>query len=227
MTDHTAIRPLWERDCVLFDLDGTLSDSFEGVANSVAYALEAFGIHDTDRAGMRRCIGPPLNVSFHDFYGMDEEQAWAATEKFRERYNVIGLYENTVYPGIPELLRGLRAAGRTLMVATGKPTPTAREVLRHFDILDLFTVVSGPEFDGTRGTKREQITWALEQAGITDPTRAVMVGDRHYDILGAKETGVAAVGVLYGFGSREELIAAGADCVAESVSHLRALLTGQ
>ena len=211
---------LQNRDCLLFDLDGTLTDSQLGITRSVAYALEGFGIQETDQARLRRFIGPPLNDSFMEFYGFTLQQAQAATARYRERYNVTGWLENRVYPGIPDLLEGLNRQGRRLIVATSKPTPTTMDILEHFGLLPWFQAVSGSEFDGTRGTKAQVIAYALELAGITDPDRAVMIGDRRHDVAGAKEAGIPCVGVLYGFGDRAELEAAGADRIVETVAEL-------
>ena len=205
---------------VLFDQDGTLFDSQPGITRCAAYALEAFGIHVEDLNSLRCFIGPPLPDSFQEYYGFTPQQAQAATGKYRERYNTVGLFENALYPGIPALLDELRGQGRRLIVATSKPTPTTLKILEHFGILDRFDLVVGSEFDGTRGTKSQVIRDALEMGGVTDKSRAMMIGDRKHDVLGAAENGIPCLGVLYGFGSRQELEAAGAFDIVETVEAL-------
>ena len=214
---------LQDREYLLFDLDGTLTDSQEGITRSVAYALEGFGIQETDVASLRRFIGPPLDDSFREFYGFSPDQAKAATARYRQRYNVTGWMENKVYPGIPALLRGLLDQGRRLLVATSKPTPTTLDILEYFDLRKYFLAVAGSEFDGTRGTKAQVVRYALELAGA-EASRAVMIGDRRHDVIGAREAGAPCVGVLYGFGDRAELEQAGAAWIAETVEDLGRLL---
>lgn len=210
----------------LFDLDGTLTDPEEGITKCMAYALQSFGIEE-DLADLRKFIGPPLRDTLRDDYGFNPQQAEAAVTKYRERFAVKGLYENVPYPGIGELLERLRNEGKTLLVATSKPTVYAQRILDHFDLAKYFSVVAGSELDGRRSKKGEVIAYALEQAGIpaADSSRmAVMVGDRLYDVLGAKEHGMDCIGVLYGYGSRQELEEAGAAALAESVEQLGELL---
>lgn len=142
---------------VLFDFDGTLFDTGEGILRSVQYALEGFGIHETDTARLRKFVGPPLLDSFSELYAMTPEQAQAAVARYRERYLPVGIYECTLYPGIPELLERLRAHGFRIAVATGKPTPMARSILQRFDLERLFDCVVGCEYDGTRSTKARSL----------------------------------------------------------------------
>ena len=142
---------------VLFDFDGTLFDTGEGILRSVQYALEGFGIHETDTARLRKFVGPPLLDSFSELYAMTPEQAQAAVARYRERYLPVGIYECTLYPGIPELLERLRAHGFRIAVATGKPTPLARTILQRFDMERLFDCVIGSEYDGSRSTKAEVV----------------------------------------------------------------------
>lgn len=146
---------------ILFDFDGTLFDTGEGILRSVQYALEGFGIHETDTARLRKFVGPPLLDSFSELYAMTPEQAQAAVARYRERYLPVGIYECTLYPGIPELLERLRAHGFRVAVATGKPTPMARSILQRFDLERLFDCVIGCEYDGTRSTKAEVVAAAL------------------------------------------------------------------
>ena len=149
---------------ILFDFDGTLFDTGEGILRSVQYALEGFGIHETDTARLRKFVGPPLFDSFTELYGMQPAQAQAATERYRERYQPIGVYECEIYSGIPELLKQLRAAGFRVAVATGKPTPLARTILQRFDMERLFDCVIGCEYDGSRSTKAEVVAAVLAHA---------------------------------------------------------------
>lgn len=204
---------------ILFDFDGTLFDTGEGILRSVQYALEGFGIHETDTARLRKFVGPPLLDSFSELYAMTPEQAQVAVARYRERYLPVGIYECTLYPGIPELLERLRAHGFRVAVATGKPTPMARSILQRFDLERLFDCVIGCEYDGTRSTKAEVVAAAL--AGTqTAPEAALMVGDRKYDVTGAAACGVPCLGVYYGYAEPGELEAAGAAAVVQTVAEL-------
>ena len=195
---------------VLFDLDGTLIDSFEGIAKSAQYALRRFGINEENLENLRPFVGPPLVESFQKWYGLSKEQAIEATDIYRERYRPIGILECSLYPGVEECIRTLKAEGYQIGMASSKPEEFCRRILEHFGLLDRFRMVSGPEFDGTRGEKHEVIDYAIETLGLTDRKRILMVGDRQDDILGARHCAVPAAGVLWGFGSKEELTAAGA-----------------
>ena len=203
---------------VLFDFDGTLFDTGEGILRSVQYALEGFGIHETDTARLRKFVGPPLFDSFTELYGMQPAQARAATERYRERYHPIGVYECEIYPGIPELLAQLRAEGFRVAVATGKPSPLARTILQRFDMKRLFDCVIGSEYDGSRSTKAEVIAAVLAETH-TPPEDALMVGDRKYDVTGAAACGVPCIGVYYGYAEPGELEAAGAAATVQTVSY--------
>lgn len=204
---------------VLFDFDGTLFDTGEGILRSVQYALEGFGIHETDTARLRKFVGPPLLDSFSELYAMQPAQARAATERYRERYQPIGVYECEIYPGIPELLKQLRAAGFRIAVATGKPTPLARTILQRFDMEQLFDCVIGSEYDGSRSTKAEVVAAVLAETH-TAPEDALMVGDRKYDVTGAAACGVPCIGVYYGYAEPGELEAAGAVTTVQTVAEL-------
>lgn len=209
--------------CILFDLDGTLTDPGVGITRSVAYALRDFGIETEDLDTLCGFIGPPLKASFTHFYGMNEADAERAVAKYREYFQRQGMFENTVYPGVPELLEQLQSAGKQLMVATSKPTVFARAILDHFGMAAYFSGVTGSELDGTRTDKGEVIACALASGGFR-PELAVMVGDRSYDVIGAAQNGLPSVGVLYGYGSREELEQAGASVTAMTVEELQMLL---
>lgn len=213
-----------KKQYILFDLDGTVTEPFEGITNCVAYALKHFGIEVEDRNTLRPFIGPPLIDSFQEFYGFSKEQAEEATKKYRELYNIEGIYQNELYEGMKELLSYLKEKGKTVFLATSKPDVFANRILSYFEIDDYFDFVGGSDINGERNTKSAVIQYVLEQNGITDISQAVMVGDRKYDILGAKNFGMDSIGVLYGHGSREELEQAGATKIAETVSALKEIL---
>lgn len=199
-------------DIILFDLDGTLTDSGPGIMNSAAYAMERFGLHG-DRAMLRRFVGPPLVDSFMDFCGLSPEKAAEAVVVYREYYMARGLYENSVYPGVTQMLDRLLSAGKRLAVATTKLEPTAVLVLEHFGLTKYFEFIAG-SLENTRTHKAEVVAFALEKTGVPDRSRVLMVGDREHDVIGALENGLDCLGVLYGYGSREELSSAGAALLA-------------
>lgn len=209
---------------VLFDLDGTLTDPKEGITKSVAYALDAYGIFVEDLDSLCKFIGPPLKESFMVYYGMDDAQGDEAVAKYRERFSVTGLFENKVYAGIRELLEDLNKKGKTLIVATSKPAIYSKQILEHFDLMKYFKFLSGSELDGTRVDKAEVIAYALQENGIEDLSQVIMVGDREHDIIGANKNGIDSVGVLYGYGCREEFENNHATYVAESVEELKEIL---
>ncbi len=211
---------------ILFDLDGTLTDPAVGITTSVAYALKKFGIEVKDISDLNHFIGPPLLDSFMADYGFDKEKAQTAIDYYRERFRVKGLYENVVYEGVPEMLQKLKNGGKNLILATSKPEPFAKEILRHFGLEEYFIYAAGSNFDGTRTAKAEVIEYALESAGVTDKSACIMVGDREHDVIGANKTGLDSVGVLYGYGSRQELETAGATHIAETVEDLTKLILG-
>lgn len=210
-------------ETILFDLDGTLTDPGLGITNAVAHALQKVGCPVPPREELYRYIGPPLLPSFRDYAGLGEAQARQALGFYREYFAPIGLYENEVYPGIPALLAALKAAGRRVVLATSKPEPFARRILEHFDLARYFDFVAGSTLEETRTEKREVIAWALEKTHA-DPARTVMVGDRGYDVHGAAENGIPCIGVLFGYGTADELRAAGAAALAATVAQLQALL---
>ncbi|MDE7311540.1 MAG: HAD family hydrolase [Eubacterium sp.] len=212
---------------ILFDLDGTLTDPGVGITNAAAYALEKYGIHVKERSELYRLIGPPLQDSFEQFYGFSKEQAKQAVAYYREYYREKGIFENRLYDGMDSLLKELFEAGRTLLVATSKPEEFAVQILEYFDILKYFTYVAGATMDGTRSKKEEVIAYALHAANVDRLSEAVMVGDREYDIKGAKKTGLFSIGVLYGYGSRQELEAAGADYVVERLEEIRQIVKAE
>ena len=201
-------------DIVLFDLDGTLTESGIGITRSVAYALRKHGIEETDQKKLDRFVGPPLIGAFMEFYGFSREQAVQAVEDYREYYAVRGIFENRVYDGVEQMLQQLRDAGKHCVLATSKPEHYARQIMEHFGLSPYFCCIAGATMDEKRTNKAEVIAYALEHCGVSG--RVVMVGDREHDILGAKAHGLASVGVLYGYGSREELEHAGASAIAKT-----------
>ena len=209
---------------ILFDLDGTLTDSAEGITKSAAYALKHFNIEVTDLKSLEKFIGPKLQDSFMEFYNFSEGQAERASELFQERFARIGKFENKLYPGIKELLEKLKNRGRKLYVATSKPVFYSKEILDHFSISQYFEDISGAELDGSKSHKEEVIGRILTQNKITPSEQVVMVGDRKFDVIGAKANQIPVIGVLYGFGGREELTASGADRLAADLAELEQIL---
>jgi phosphoglycolate phosphatase len=205
---------------ILIDLDGTITNPKVGITKSVQYALKSENIIIEDLDTLCKHIGPPLKGSFVDFYQFDEERANRAVEKFREYFKEKGIFENEAYEGMEELLDKLKRAGNKIIVATSKPEIFAKQILAHFGLEEYFDDICGAEIDDTRSEKEEVIRYALEKNGICDYSTVVMVGDRRFDVEGAKSVGIASVGVLYGFGSREELEEAGADRICETVEEV-------
>ncbi len=206
---------------ILFDLDGTLTDPKEGITKSVAYALRHFGIEVEDLDTLCKFIGPPLKDSFMEYYGFSEEDAYLAVKKYREYFEPYGMFQNKVYDGVEKLLKELKACGKEMVLATSKPEVYAQKILEHFHLDSYFSYVAGSELDGTRVKKGDVIAYALDQMNIEDRSKAVMVGDREHDVIGAKEHGLDCVGVLYGYGNTEEFERHGADFIAETVEKLR------
>jgi phosphoglycolate phosphatase len=199
---------------VLFDLDGTLTDSSPGITKCIQYALTELGYPAPPVESLRWCLGPPLKQSFATLLAPDSQLADVALEKYRERFSTVGLFENSVYPGIEEALNDLSRRGHSLYVATSKPRVYAERIIEHFGLTKYFRSVDGSELDGTRTDKAELIAYILKRESIA-ATGAVMIGDREHDMIGAVKNQVRGIGVLWGYGSREELEKAGADaCIA-------------
>ena len=203
-----------EKDILLFDLDGTLTDSTEGILNCLRYALERMGFEYPEDTN--RFLGPPLYFSFAEFCGMNGEQVQEAVRIFRERYSVTGLFENRVYEGIPEMLDRLKKGGKRLMVATSKPEVYAVRIFNRFGLSQFFEIVGGADINGTRNNKDEVIEYVLARSDAADRSRVLMIGDRKQDVDGAHSTGIECMGILWGFGSAEELTEAGADFIAQT-----------
>ncbi|MDR2272134.1 MAG: HAD family hydrolase [Sphingobacterium sp.] len=191
---------------ILFDLDGTLTDPAEGITKCIAYALEARGIHTPDLNSLKPLIGPPLKDTFMHTYGFEEKEALVCVDKYRERFATQGLYENLLFDGIPELLEGLKSKDYKIYLATSKPEIFARKILQHFAIDRYFDFAGGSALDDSRPTKTSVIQYVLDHAQLVDPQHCVMIGDRKHDLIGARETHMDAIGVLYGYGSEEELV---------------------
>ncbi|WP_409374268.1 HAD family hydrolase [Streptococcus suis] len=208
---------------ILFDLDGTLTDSGQGILNSVAYALEKMGIEEPDTANLNRFIGPPLYESFSRFYQLSPEDTQSAVDTFRVYFKEKGMFENQLYPGIIPLLEELRTAGKTLVIATSKPEIFAKQILEHFGIAHYFDVIAGASLDSSRISKADVIGYAINQLEVF-PKHAVMIGDREHDIEGARMHQLPAIGVLYGYGSKQEFEKAGATMIVETVQDLKRVL---
>ena len=206
---------------LFFDLDGTLTDPALGITNSFVYALKYFGREIPSYETLCTFIGPPLNDTFENLLHFEKEIIPDAIKKYREYFAEKGLFENSVYPGIPELLTELKQAGKKLVVATSKPEDYSVRIIEHFGLSQYFENVCGSLHDTTRTTKDEVISFAIERNHISEKSKILMIGDRKHDILGAKKTGLKSCGVLFGYGSREELETAGADFIASDIKELK------
>ena len=213
-----------KHDVILFDLDGTLTDPALGICSCVQYALKKYGMEAGPLSDYFSWIGPPLAWSFETKAGVPREDAMKLVGFYRERFSEIGLFENEVYPGIPEMLEALKARGARMAVATGKPTVYSTLNLEKFGLLPYFECVSGSSLTDHSPSKHQIISHALKEMGIEDPTRCIMVGDRVHDAEGAASVGTDFVGVLYGYGSREELENAGAKDILSTVEQLHTFL---
>lgn len=200
---------------ILFDLDGTLTDSGEGVKNGFIYALDKFGMTEK-KENLDKVLGPPLYNSFREFFGLSHGDANLAVKYYREYYSDKGVFENKLYDGIDQLLGKLKAQGKRVIIATSKPDFYAIPVLKMFGIHDYFDFISAATLDGRLSKKSDIVKIAIENAGC-EKSEILMVGDRHHDIDGAKENGVDSLGVLYGYGDRAEMEKVGATYICESV----------
>ena len=207
---------------LLFDLDGTLTDSQEGIINCFRYTSDVMGVPMPENTSV--LFGPPLGESFEKYFGMNKEQSAEAVRIYRERYGREGLFENRVYDGIPDMLRRLRDAGFQLAVATCKADVFAVRILERFDLAQYFTFIGGAGTDGSRTTKTEVIEYVLENIGSPDKSRVLMIGDRDTDVIGAQCAGIKCMGVLWGYGSGKELAETGAVCIARTPAHAADML---
>lgn len=209
---------------ILFDLDGTLTDSGEGIMNCAQLGLEHFGIPVPSREKLREFVGPPLHEMFVKF-GVPEDKADEAVAVYRSRYNPIGKFENVPYPGIREMLQSLKDQGHTLCVATSKPETISIEILEHFQLDGYFDCICGATFDRSRTNKEAVIAYLLARKGCAE--NAVMVGDTKFDVLGAAKHGIPTIGVAWGYGSVEDMKKAGAAAIVYTVEELLALLKNE
>jgi phosphoglycolate phosphatase len=210
--------------CLLFDLDGTLTNPQEGITKCVQHALRAFGIEEPDLEKLIPFIGPPLIQSFMEFYNMSEEDARKAVTVYRERFGTVGLFENFPYPGIADMLAELKAQGKILAVASSKPTVYVRRILEKFELAPYFDVIEGSNLDGTRVDKKEVIAEVLSQLDNPSADDLLMIGDRKFDVIGAREMGFGCVGVRFGFAAPDELEQSGAIYIADTVRDLHRYL---
>ncbi len=213
------------KKAIFFDLDGTLTDPGEGITNAVAYALGKFGITVTDRRELYTFIGPPLADSFMEYYGFSHEKSLTAIKFFREYYQPKGIFENRLYDGIDGMLKALKESGKLLILATSKPEEMAIKVLKKFEIFDCFDYICGASMDETRTEKADVISYALDECKVKADD-CIMVGDRKYDVIGAKANLMQSVGVLFGYGTKDELDKAGANHTVVTVDELKDYLLG-
>lgn len=209
---------------VLFDLDGTISDSGEGITNSVKYSLKKFGIIEADYEKLKKFVGPPLYASYEKYYGFSHEEAIKAVEYYREYYNAGGIFELRIYDGIIDLLKYLKESGKKVILATSKPEIYAEKIAEHFGFSQYFDNISGALLDGSRIEKADIITYALNRVGESDIGKCIMIGDRSFDVLGAKAFGMDSIGVTWGYGTREELEESGATYIADNAEEIRVIL---
>lgn len=209
---------------ILFDLDGTLTDPYQGITRCISHALLALNRPPPPQVDLKWCIGPPLKNSFTKLLASENDKlAEEALSIYRERFSSVGLFENELYEGIPDALRALQEKGHILYVATSKPAFYAKQIIGHFSLQRYFRTIHGSELDGTRSDKTELLSHILLSEGITS-SDTLMVGDRKHDMIGAKANGVYGVGVLWGYGTRDELEASGAHLCITKPGELAALI---
>ncbi|QJA09760.1 HAD family hydrolase [Romboutsia sp. CE17] len=208
---------------ILFDLDGTLTDPKEGITKSFQYALKHFGIEE-DLANLEKFIGPPLHDSFRDDYNFSEEEVEEAVTKFREYFAQNGIFENKIFSGVKEVLEYLHSNNKRILLATSKPTIFAEKILKHFEIDKYFEYIGGSNLDGSRSEKNEVINHVLEVCKVSSMEDVIMIGDRKYDVIGAKKIGVDSIGVLYGYGDLEELQEVNPTYIIKNIEELKNIL---
>ena len=208
---------------ILFDLDGTLTDPKEGITKSFQYALRHFGIEE-DLVNLEKFIGPPLHDSFRDDYNFSEEEVEEAVTKFREYFAQNGIFENKIFLGVKEVLEYLHSNNKRILLATSKPTIFAEKILKHFEIDKYFEYIGGSNLDGSRSEKNEVINHVLEVCKVSSMEDVIMIGDRKYDVIGAKKIGVDSIGVLYGYGDLEELQEVNPTYIIKNIEELKNIL---
>ena len=208
---------------ILFDLDGTLTDPKEGITKSFQYALRHFGIEE-DLVNLEKFIGPPLHDSFRDDYNFSEEEVEEAVTKFREYFSQNGIFENKIFSGVKEVLEYLHSNNKRILLATSKPTIFAEKILKHFEIDKYFEYIGGSNLDGSRSEKNEVINHVLEACKVSSMEDVIMIGDRKYDVIGAKKIGVDSIGVLDGYGDLEELQEVNPTYIIKNIEELKNIL---
>lgn len=212
---------------ILFDLDGTLTESENSIINSIIYALNKLNIPVENRDDLKKFIGPPLDESFKKYYGFDDESVKDVISIYREYFSTKGLYEAPLYDGVEDMLKALKNSGKSLYVATSKPEVFSRKILSHIHIDEYFSDIVGATLDGSLIKKNDIIDLLLRKNNITDKSEVIMVGDREHDVIGAKKIGVDSIGVLYGYGSLRELEDAGATYLADSPGAVADIILGK
>lgn len=205
---------------ILFDLDGTLIDSSEGITKSAQYALSHFGIDEPELEPLKKFIGPPLVQSFANHYGFSEEKSVEAVAVYRERYNAIGIFECSLYEGVEACIKQLKSEGYLIGMASSKPEESCRRILEHFGILDLFDEVVGATFDGKIDTKEEVLLEVFRRFLEVDKADMCLIGDTNFDVDGAKKVGIDCIGVSFGFGNTDEMLSNGAIAICDSMAQL-------
>ncbi len=209
---------------VLFDLDGTISDSGRGITNSVKHSLKKIGIGENDFDKLKKFVGPPLYASYEKYYGFSHEEAIKAVEYYREYYNAGGIFELEIYDGIIDLLKYLKKSGKKIILATSKPEIYAEKIAEHFGFSEYFDNISGALLDGSRIEKDDIIRYALTRVGESDISKCIMIGDRSYDVLGAKAFNMDSIGVTWGYGDRAELQTAGATYIVDKAEEIKEII---
>lgn len=212
---------------IFWDMDGTIINSYPGVVESVLYALNHFGMTETNPETMRRYIGPPLRVTFGEVYGLQEDAIELAVEKYRENYNGGAMYHCTLFPGVEEAMDAFSKQGYRQVIASSKPEHMCRQILNHFGLVEKLDDVVGASLDGRIDTKEEVLEEAFRRLGNPDKSQVVLIGDTKYDVIGAKQLGIDCIGITYGFGTREELIQHQASQVFETIQEVVAFLEAE
>ena len=220
------MKKIWDKQYILFDLDGTITDSYPAITSSFLYATEGYGRTFTED-DLASIIGPPLKESFMRLLDIDGFEGWELVKKYREFYNAGGIFNCKVYPGMEDLLSSLNKAGKTVVVATSKPEDQAIRVLKHFGLDKEFALIAGDDQECTRANKEDIIEYCLGRLGYPDVNDVVMIGDRQYDVTGAKKFSITSVGVTFGYGGLKELTESGADYIVNNTKELKELLLNE
>lgn len=227
MAGNRKVWYLIMKEVILFDLDGTIVNSQLGVTTCVQYALRHIGIDEPDLEKLRVFIGPPLRGAFMKAYGLSSEQAEEVIAKYRERYNVVGIYESELYPHVEETFKNLKEKGYILAVASSKPEKACREMLTHFGVAHYFETIGGATFDGKISEKADVLKMVMERLKVREVEKVLLIGDTKYDAMGAAQVSMDCVGITYGFGSKEDLLQAGVTHVCDSLKEVEEYLERQ